>query len=210
MGIACPGTPNVKDIDGNTYNTVQIGTQCWTKENLKVSKYNNGDQIPLDISGGNNGTSSSWSGITSGARSIYGNLTNNLTAFGYLYNWYSAADIRGLCPNGWHVPTENEARTLINSLGGFSVAGGKLKEVGTDYWFDPINGNVGATNESGFSARGGGTRNSGGSYSVLKGIGFFWTSSPNYEFDCANNNIGAGLSNVSFKTIGYSIRCLKN
>lgn len=223
MNIPCPGTPSVKDIDGNTYNTVQIGTQCWTKENLKVTKYNDGTIITLDASGGSvgDGSGQTWSTQSYGAYSIYSNEPRtgpNASNFGFLYNWYAAAGIftagglssKNICPIGWHVPTENEARTLINFLGGFSVAGGKLKEVGTNYWFDPFNGNVGATNESGFSARGGGTRNSGGSYSVLKQIGFFWTSSPNFEFDCANNNIGSGLSNVSFKKIGYSIRCLKD
>ena len=217
------GTSTVSDFDGNAYNTVLIGTQCWTKENLKVTKYNDGAIITLDASGGSvgDGSGQTWSTQSYGAYSIYSNEPRtgpNASNFGFLYNWYAAAGIftagglssKNICPIGWHVPTENEARTLINFLGGFSVAGGKLKEVGTNYWFDPFNGNVGATNESGFSARGGGTRNSGGSYSVLKQIGFFWTSSPNFEFDCANNNIGSGLSNVSFKKIGYSIRCLKD
>jgi uncharacterized protein (TIGR02145 family) len=222
-GNTCGSISTVSDFDGNSYNTVSIGNQCWIKENLKVTTYNDGTIIPFDASGGSlgNGSGETWSGQTTGAYTVYGNesITGpNATNYGFLYNWYAAAGIittgglpsKNICPIGWHVPTENEAHILIDFLGGLSVTGGKLKEVGTTYWFDPFNGNVGATNESGFSARGGGTRNSGGSYSVLKQIGFFWTSSPNFEFDCANNNIGAGLSNVSFKTIGYSIRCLKN
>lgn len=118
------GTSTVSDIDGNLYNTVLIVTQCWTKENLKVSRYNNGDLISLDSTGGYTGTSASWNGLTFGARSIYGNDLNNLLNYGYLYNLYTGKDVRGVCPIGWHVPSQNEALTLINFLGGFAVAGG--------------------------------------------------------------------------------------
>ena len=201
---SCP-TSTITDIDGNTYNTVPIGAQCWMKENLRLSHYRNGDPIPVVTD------NTAWSNLTSGARSWYDNDSTSYEAsYGNLYNWYAGSDTRGICPVGWHVPSQTDAQNLINFLGGFTVAGGKLKEVGTTYWYDTFNGNVGATNESGFSARGGGTRNSGGNFSVLRQIGLFWTTSENYEFDCVNNGIGAGLSNVSFKTIGYSIRCIKD
>lgn len=199
------GTNSVLDIDNNTYNTVLIGTQCWTKENLRVSHFRNGDPIPIVTD------DTPWSNLTSGARSWYDNdSTTYENSYGNLYNWNAGSDSRGICPIGWHVPTLPDAQNLINFLGGFTIAGGKLKEVGTTYWYDSFNGNVGATNESGFSARGGGTRNSGGSFTVLRQIGFFWTTTENYEFDCFNNGIGTGISNVSFKTIGYSIRCIKD
>jgi uncharacterized protein (TIGR02145 family) len=199
------GTSTITDIDGNTYNTVPIGAQCWMKENLRLSHYRNGDPIPVVTD------NTAWSNLTSGARSWYDNDSKSYEAsYGNLYNWYAGSDTRGICLVGWHVPSQTDAQNLINFLGGFTVAGGKLKEVGTTYWYDTFNGNLGATNESGFSARGGGTRNSGGNFSVLRQIGFFWTTSENYEFDCVNNRIGAGLSNVSFKTIGYSIRCIKD
>ena len=81
------GTSTISDIDGNKYNTVLIGKQCWTKENLKVSRYNNGDLISLDSTRGCTGTSASWNGLTFRARSIYGNDLNNLINYGYLYNW---------------------------------------------------------------------------------------------------------------------------
>ena len=138
------GTSTVSDFDGNAYNTVLIGTQCWTKENLIVTKYNDGTIIPLDASGGSvgDGSGQTWSTQSYGAYSIYSNEPRtgpNASNFGFLYNWYAAAGIftagglssKNICPIGWHVPTENEARTLINFLGGFSVAVGKLKEVGT-------------------------------------------------------------------------------
>ena len=89
MNIPCPGTPIVKDIDGNSYNTVQIGTQCWTKENLKVTKYNDNSVIPLEATGSINGISTKWQNLTTGAYSIYANeisTGSNTTIYGFLYN----------------------------------------------------------------------------------------------------------------------------
>jgi uncharacterized protein (TIGR02145 family) len=154
MGIPCPGTPTVKDIDGNTYNTVQIGTQCWTKENLRVTKYRDGSVIPLDESGGSEGGGSdqTWSSRTTGTRTVNKNTSSNVeifTTYGYLYNWYAVDDKKGLCPSGWHVPINAEWIALTDYLGGEDVAAVKLKSKGTTLW----NNNIGATNESGFSDR---------------------------------------------------------
>jgi hypothetical protein len=104
------GTSTVPDIDGNTYNTVLIGTQCWTKENLKVTKYNDNTLISLDASGGPGGTSGTWA-ATTGAYTIYGNESStgaNATNYGFLYNWYAAKGIattgsttyKNICPTG--------------------------------------------------------------------------------------------------------------
>ena len=97
-------TPNntVTDIDGNVYNTVTIGTQVWMKENLKVSKYRNGDPIPTNL------TDAAWGAATTGAYSIYNNDAANNTTYGKLYNWYAVVDSRNLCPVGWHVPSDAE------------------------------------------------------------------------------------------------------
>jgi uncharacterized protein (TIGR02145 family) len=191
----------VTDADGNSYKTVKIGNQIWMAENLKTSKYQNGNSITTNLD------DLSWSTATSGAIAIYENNPTFDTSYGKLYNWYAVSDNRGICPLGWHVPSQAEFITLREYLGGASVAGGKLKLTGTTFWLNP---NIDATNESGFSAIGGGTRNSGGSYTVLNQIGFFWSSTENMEFDVVNNGGGTGLSVVSFKTIGYSVRCLKN
>jgi hypothetical protein len=112
MNIPCPGTPTVKDIDGNTYNTVQIGTQCWTKENLRVTKYRDGTVIPLDESNSIGGESDIWQDITIGARSIYENNIDNLRDYGYLYNGYSVLDSKGICPDGWHIPAYSDGSDL--------------------------------------------------------------------------------------------------
>jgi uncharacterized protein (TIGR02145 family) len=191
----------VTDADGNSYKTVKIGNQIWMAENLKTSKYQNGNSITTNLD------DLSWSTATSGAFAIYENNPTFDTSYGKLYNWYTVSDNRGICPVGWHVPSQAEFITLREYLGGASVAGGKLKLTGTTFWLNP---NIDATNESGFSAIGGGTRNSGGSYTVLNQIGFFWSSTENVEFGVVNNGAGTGLDLVSFKTIGYSVRCLKN
>ena len=116
------GTSTVADIDGNTYNTVFIGTQCWTKENLKVTKYNDGTLIPLDASGTStgSGTGNTWSGLTTGARTVYEHNNTYLTTYGYMYNRYAATDPRKLCPIGWHVSTDAEWTTMIQTLDPFS------------------------------------------------------------------------------------------
>jgi uncharacterized protein (TIGR02145 family) len=219
MGIPCPGTPTVKDIDGNTYNTVQIGTQCWTKENLKASKYNDGTTIPLDTSGGVNGLGQTWGTRSTGARTIYANDNTNLTTYGYLYNWYAAKGIstsgssnyKNICPTGWHVPSDGELTTLTTYLGGESVAGGKMKTIGTAYWTSP---NTAATNESGFSALPGGHRSSDGSFFDLSYNAFFWSATEYYNFDAWARYLNYNYSIVDrggfSKSVGASVRCLRD
>ena len=213
MGIPCSGTPTVKDIDGNTYNTVQIGTQCWLKENLKVTKYRDGSVIPLDTSGGvnGNGTGQTWSARTTGARTVFGHNADNIATYSYLYNWYAVAEIKGLCPSGWHVSSDAEWTTLINYLGGEAVAGGKMKTSGTTYWIGP---NTGADNSSGFNAMPSGYRFSDGSFLSFRGIAFFWSATEIGNFlawfrflDSFNGNV-TRLSNS--KSVGASVRCLRD
>jgi uncharacterized protein (TIGR02145 family) len=225
MGIPCSGTPTIKDIDGNTYNTVQIGTQCWTKENLKVTKYNDGTTIPLDTSGGTsgNGIGQTWGSRFAGARTIYANDNTNLGTYGYLYNWYAAKGIstsgntnfKNLCSTGWHIPSDAEWTTLTNYLGGESVAGGKMKSVGTTYWISP---NTGATNESGFSVLPGGFRHWGGYFFDIRDNAFFWSATENDNYRAwhlylSNYNGAAYMSNYGDdvnKPYGFSVRCLRD
>jgi uncharacterized protein (TIGR02145 family) len=216
MGIPCPGTPTVKDIDGNTYNTVQIGTQCWTKENLRVTKYRDGTIIPLDESGGTtgNGTGQTWSSRITGARTVYGHNAANLATYGYLYNLYAVADSKGLCPNGWHVPSDSEWTTLTTYLGGESVAGRKMKSIGTTYWNDS---NRGATNESGFSALPGGFREDVGSFDDIRYDAYFWSAT---ELDYNDyfawyrllyySDGSVDRLRLYNKQVGISVRCLKD
>ncbi|MFM7913503.1 MAG: FISUMP domain-containing protein, partial [Bacteroidota bacterium] len=106
----CPGSPTVTDIDGNTYNTVLLGDRCWTRTNLKVFKYRNGDALGSDPSLGY------WSSVNQGSFTLYNNQAANKNEYGYLYNAYAALDARGLCPLGWHVPTDAEWHQMIKSL----------------------------------------------------------------------------------------------
>jgi len=221
MNIPCPGTPTVKDIDGNTYNTVQISTQCWTKENLKVTKYNDGTTIPLDTSAGTNGngTGQTWGSRPTGARTIYAKDNTNLSTYGYLYNWYAVKGIvtegstsyKNLCPSGWHIPSDAEWTTLTNYLGGESVAGGKMKSSGTTNWNSL---NTGATNESGFSALPGGFRSSDGSFYYIRNFAFFWSASENYSNSAWIRNLYFYNGNVDRnnynKSVGASVRCLRD
>ncbi len=156
----------VTDIDGNTYNTVQIGTQVWMSENLKTSRYRNGGSIPYVV--GN----ADWQALTTGAWSNYGHDAANDPIYGKLYNWYTTLGDT-LCPAGWGVPTDAEWTTLTTYLGGESVAGGKMKSIGTAYWNSP---NTGATNESGFSVLPGGCRSNDGSFNDIRLYAFFWSA----------------------------------
>jgi len=132
------------DQDGNIYKTIKIGTQIWMAENLRVTRYRNGDPIP------NVTDKAAWEALTTGAYCSYANTTDKdkIATYGRLYNWFTVTDSRNIAPTGWHVATDAEWTTLISLLGA-SVAGGKMKETGTTHWTSP---NTGATNESGFTA----------------------------------------------------------
>lgn len=197
---------NVADYDGNYYNTVQIGQQCWMKQNLKTTHFTNGVSIPLVQD------SIAWGNTTSAAYCYY-----NKNTYGCLYNFY-AVENGQLCPNGWHVPTYDEVHTtLYNALEGTSV-GGKMKATGTTYWLSP---NTGATNSSGFSARGGGCRPNSDAFHRVKENAVFWTSTSynaNYVKTYSLSYNSANLTRYGYEDYDYSmakrngcsVRCLRN
>jgi uncharacterized protein (TIGR02145 family) len=199
---SCSGITTVEDIDGNTYNTVLIGTQCWMQSNLKVSKYRNGDIIPKVFD------SQIWQKATSGFYTYYESSFCNLLIYGNLYNWYAVNDVRGLCPTGWHVPSKDEWDKLVSHLGGELVAGGKLKSV--TGWNVP---NTGATNESGFTGLPGGYRDTVGSFHLIRSLAFFWSASEN-DFTAWSRYLsysnGLVLRYNSFESFGASVRCLRD
>lgn len=195
---------NVTDIDGNIYKTIVIGNQIWMAENLKVSKYRNGDPI---ITGLNK---EGWMNTTSGAYAIYEDRPNYNQLYGKLYNWYAVDDQRGLCPEGWHIPTDLEWASLENFLGGVSIAGGKMKSIGYS-WQVP---NTGATNSSGFSGLPGGVR---GNYARYYGIldwGHWWSSTLDENGKPLPRSLGSKGENIyrnySAKEVGFSVRCIKD
>ncbi len=194
----------ILDIDGNEYSTVKIGNQEWLASNLKTTRYRNGDLIL------NSTVHTTWLTLTSGAWCNYENLVSNGTVYGHLYNWYAVNDSRGLAPAGWHVPNEAEWETLIAYLGGETVAGGKLKEIGTNHWQNP---NSEATNESGFTALPGGVSNT--SEWNINVYGYWWSATSYsstqawYRYIYAQNSYVTKLHDNS-KTMGLSVRCIKD
>ena len=221
----CP-TSTVTDVDGNLYNTVAIGTQCWTKENLKVTMYNDGTLIPLGDPGSTVfpfGISTIWQNLTTGAYNIYDNESStgtNATNYGFLYNWYAAKGVstigsttyKNLCPTGWHVPTTGEWDALVTQLGGFLVAGGRMKSTGTTLWNSP---NIGADNSSGFSAFPGGTRMFFGPFFDVRDAATFWSATEDPVIGVAwfrqLKSVNGGVNNAgNDKHSGYSVRCLKD
>jgi uncharacterized protein (TIGR02145 family) len=186
---------------GYDYATVLIGEQCWFAENLRSENYENGDAIPAGLSGAD------WSSTTSGATVVGDESASNLETYGRLYNWYAVADARGLCPSGWHVPTDGEWAVMTDFLGGESVAGGQMK---TTYGWN-FGGN--GTNSSGFSGLPGGYRNSNGFFYNAGDVGYWWSSSPS-----GSNAWGRYLyyygENVarysSSPRSGFSVRCVRD
>jgi uncharacterized protein (TIGR02145 family) len=192
----------VNDIDGNYYNIVTIGTQVWLQENLRTTGLNDNTLI-TEITGG-----SEWAGTSSAAYCWYNNDISYKNVYGALYNWYTV-NTGKICPVGWHVPSNSEWTVLETYLGGYSVAGGKMKEPGYVHW---SSWNTGATNESGFTGRGSGYRApqfidlgrgtnfwSSDTYSDTQA---WWRGLPDYQTVLTNG--------FHLKTYGFSIRCIKD
>ena len=197
----------VTDIDGNVYNTVKIGTQVWMAEDLKVTKYRNGDPIP------NITDNTQWKNLTSGAYCNYRNDNTNVTTYGLLYNWYAVMDSRTLAPTGWHVATDSDWSLLTGFLGGEKTAGSKLKETGSLHWDFP---NSDATNESGFTALPGGDRSFDGTFNYITTLGFWWCFADGAIDNIWGRSMIRGFGNVDrFNEVdhersGLSVRCIKN
>jgi uncharacterized protein (TIGR02145 family) len=184
--------------DGDAYETVIIGEQEWMAENLKVTHYSNGDEIPTGYS------NSDWTSLSTGIYAVYNNNEGHQDTYGYLYNWYAVDDDRGVCPEGWHVPTNNEWNILSNYLGGSSIAGGKMKTFGP-----------GATNETGFTGLRGGYRNgSSGTYGSMGSYGYFWSSTEYGNGYAWLRRLGYNNSEIYlgsyYKRYGFSVRCVRD
>lgn len=206
----------VTDIDGNVYQTIQIGDQIWMAENLRVMHYRNGDSIP------NVTDATAWGNLTAGGWSIYNHDLDYVADYGFLYNWYAVDDSRDIAPVGWHVPSDSEWMALEMYLGMSEAQaggsgwrgtdeGGKLRETGADHWNAP---NTGATDEFGFDARPGGMRHMNGLFQAIGTDDYFWTSStigPDQGWLrslCYSNTL-IYRENNNWR-YGLSVRCVKD
>lgn len=198
-------TGTITDIDGNIYHYVTIGSQTWMVENLKTSRYRNGDTINIVPE------NSKWANLTTGALAHSNNDIGNINVHGKLYNWYAVADTRNICPVGWHIPSDIEWGDLLTSLGGGSIAGGKLKQTGTTNWNDP---NTGATNSSGFTGLASGTRDYDGTFKEFKRSAYYWASSETSATNATGwylfYNYNSVLNGSYSKKDAFIVRCLKD
>ncbi len=206
----------VADADKNEYFTIVAGRQEWMSRNLITGRYANGDIIP------NTKDHDIWSSLISGSWAWYNNDEKIHADYGKLYNWYAVVDERGLCPDGWRVPGENDWQELEEFLGispetlslvGLrgKYAGGKLKKTGTSHWLDP---NAIATNEIGFSILPGGYRSSSGLFLLMGRNSNTWTSTSHDDGTAWFRNLfynNAGIyRHVYSKNNGLSVRCIKD
>ncbi len=211
VGTACG---QAVSYAGESYSTVQIGTQCWFAKNLNVGTM---------IQGANDQTNNSTL-----EKYCYNNDPANCTTYGGLYQWAEAVqyqngasnttspnpgfsgNVRGICPTGWHLPSDSEWSTLVTFLGGSSVAGGALKST-SGLWTSP---NTGATNSSGFSALPGGYRDTNGSFYNIGNFTYFWSSSESSSTNAFFRSLYYVNSNIyrdyTAKLNGFSARCTQD
>jgi uncharacterized protein (TIGR02145 family) len=196
------GITQVRDAGGNRYNTILIGNQCWMTRNLSVgvmidSASNQNDNYVLE-------------------KYCYHSLAENCEIYGGLYQWgemmqyHTYEGAQGICPDGWHIPAMNEWETLISTLGGSTIAGGKLKEAGSLHWHSSNTG----SNTSGFTGLGSGYREIDSRFYNLLLTGTFWSSSQEDEtyatsYDLIYNTNVIDADDYE-KTTGLSVRCVKN
>ncbi|MES2589712.1 MAG: FISUMP domain-containing protein [Bacteroidota bacterium] len=196
----------VTDVDGNVYTSVIYeNNQEWLVQNLKTTKYSNGESIT------NFTSPSNWTTATTGGWGFPDNNSINNDPYGKLYNGIAVQDSRNLCPTDWHVPSQTEWSSLIIELGGIDLAGGKMKVSGIDFWLAP---NTGATNSVGFSAYPAGGFDDLGNHEQLTTDAFWWSSTEyqagfSWFFGLGNSHTGIG-SNANGNKAGFSVRCMKN
>ncbi|MBK9292325.1 MAG: fibrobacter succinogenes major paralogous domain-containing protein [Bacteroidetes bacterium] len=220
-GEPCPNMPTITDADGNIYNTVLIGGQCWTKENLKTTKYRNGTNIQHP--GADN---SAWSSNTDGAYAWYNNDESWKDLYGALYNWYAVSNANQLCPEGWRVPTDNDWYALTDYISGGETNGGNqlksCRQVGSPLGADcnttahprwDYHETSYGTNDYGFGALPGGERQSGGTYQFLGSTGWWWSSTESTSGEAWHRSMDyhPNIWRPSRgKSAGLSVRCVRN
>lgn len=192
------------DGDGYSYPVVFIGTQAWMGEHLKTTKYNDGTKIYNSTAG------AEWKVLTGPAYSWYRNDSTTFCEYGAYYNWYAATTSK-ISPVGWRVPSNADWTKLIDYLGGKTIAGGFVKEIGTTHWLTP---NLDANNITGFTAMPSGHRTNTGAFNEMAHFTRFWTTdqiSDANGYDVIITYLNASFNLQSWqKTFGFTIRCVKD
>lgn len=212
----------IRDVDGNIYTSVKIGTQTWLVQNLRTTRYRNGDLIPNITDNG------AWASTKTGAYSMYDNNPANGAVYGYLYNWHAVNDRRNIAPAGWHVPTQEEWLTLENylSANGFNFdgtrSGNKFAKTlasrtlwkGSSTPGGPGN-NMSVNNSTNFTGLpGGGRYGTTGVFFSQSEAAFWWTREESTDIEAYYRGLFYGYSFfsnfVSSKNLGFGIRCIKS
>ncbi|WMN13100.1 FISUMP domain-containing protein [Marivirga salinae] len=213
-----PSEPFIDSRDGKEYHTITIGDQVWMAENLAYLPSVN------QVADGSEDAAGAYYYVYGydGTDVNEAKATDNYVTFGVLYNWSAAMNgsesssgnpsgTQGVCPEGWHLPSDSEWRQLKTYLGGSSVAGGKLKETGTTHWKSP---NTGATNETGFTALPGGFRVDYGMFLNVESVGYWWSAREDggstawyHDIDYDETSVDR---NLSYKEFGFCVRCVKD
>jgi uncharacterized protein (TIGR02145 family) len=208
---------SISDIDGNTYKTIKIGNQEWMAENLKTTRFNDGEAIPL-VTGDDN-----WYRQETPGYCWYNNSSDFKNIYGGYYNWY-AVSAGKLCPSGWHIPTDDDWNEFKSFLGMTpeqiaveyipeTTVGNKIKETGTINWVEENNA---ATNESGFTALPGGWRTYSGSFADEGEGGGWWSASVDAQHNIVLAHWVAFFTTaiyrsfLSSKNFGENVRCVKD
>jgi uncharacterized protein (TIGR02145 family) len=186
--------------------SVKIGSQVWMSENLDVTRFRNGDSIPFVDS------NEEWELAGKEKRPCWGFPESDMAYMGRLYNYYAVSDPRGLAPEGWHVPSDDEWQELVTSLGGYKKAG-KAMKAPTEWAVEKRKSKKGS-NTSGFSALPSGNRNSDGEPINAFVNCFFWSTSESTEGTVwiykLSYNVDALVRQNMNKRVGFSVRCLKD
>jgi len=210
-------TITVQDIDGNTYHTVNIGTQVWMVENLNTKRYSNGDTII------NSNIQKNWSSLQTGGFCNYNNDSTNYSKYGKIYNWYAVNDSRKIAPKGWHVATDADWTKLTDylktKLGSDSLLAKSLADSTT--WESSIIKNavgnkISINNASGLTALPGGYCDGNGAFYFVGNVSRWWSSTQHetYDVDAWSVSLSSDDSKISrnfyFKNVGFYVRCVKD
>ncbi len=211
LGISLSGlrAQTLSDIDGNLYPTAVIGSQTWMAKNLSVSKFKNGEEIPEAR------TAKKWDAANNAGKPAwcyYNYDPANGIRYGKLYNWYAVADPRGIAPEGWHVPSDEEWAVLIDTLGGEKFAGARMKS--KTGWDNPLSKTDNIVITDGFTGLPAGSCNHSGSFYGIGDIGAWWSTTWSRIDIAWARSLYFGSDDVSrdgdYKRVGLSVRCIKD